>query len=73
MAPERDGMLEIKKRYVVDEENRPIAVQIDLETFEKIEELLENRGLFELMSETEGESLDLDAAREYYRRLDKAR
>lgn len=66
-------MLEIKKRYVMDEENRPVAVQIDLETFEKIEEVLENHGLIELMGEPGEEPLDLDDAREYYRLLDKAR
>jgi hypothetical protein len=65
---------EIPKRYVVDEENRRVAVQIDLETFEKIEDLLENHALFELMAENKEEDvLDLDAARKYYAGLDKAR
>jgi hypothetical protein len=36
---------EIERRYVVDEENRRVAVQIDLDTFEEIEHLLEDRGL----------------------------
>jgi hypothetical protein len=31
---------EIKKQYVVDEENRTIAVQIDLETFQEMEEVI---------------------------------
>ncbi len=39
-------MREIQKRYIVDEENRRVAVQIDMETFEKIEDLLENHALF---------------------------
>jgi hypothetical protein len=65
---------EIRKRYVVDEENRRVAVQIDLETFEKIENLLENHALFELMSENkEDDVLDLDAAKKFYAGLDKAR
>jgi hypothetical protein len=66
-------MPEIKKRYVVDEENRPVAVRIDLETFEKIEEVLESHGLFELMKVTDAEPLDLAEAKEYYGTLDKAR
>ena len=67
-------MREIRKRYVVDEENRRVAVQIDLETFEKIENLLENHALFELMSENkEDDVLDLNAARKFYAGLDKAR
>ncbi|MFL6234148.1 MAG: hypothetical protein ACJ76N_13520 [Thermoanaerobaculia bacterium] len=66
-------MKEIRKRYVVDEENRRVAVQIDLETFEEIEHLLEDRGLFELMAENrDQEILDLDTARRYYAGLDKS-
>jgi hypothetical protein len=38
-------MLEIKKRYVVDEQNRRVAVQSDLETFARIEEVLEDFAL----------------------------
>jgi RelB Antitoxin alpha helical domain len=64
---------EIRKRYVVDEENRRVAVQIDLETFEEIEHLLEDRGLFELMTENrDRELLDLDSAKRYYAGLDKS-
>jgi hypothetical protein len=64
---------EIKKQYVVDEENRRVAVQLDLETFEKIEDLLENHALFELMVENaEEDTLDLDAAKKHYAALDKA-
>lgn len=60
-------MKEIKKRYVVDEENRKVAVQLDLETFEEIEDLLENYALFELMAESAEEAvLDLDAAKKHY-------
>ncbi len=66
-------MREIKKRYVVDEENRRVAVQIDLDTFQEIENLLESHALFELMNEgDDDEALDLDAARRYYAGLDKA-
>lgn len=69
----RLGLREIRKRYVVDEENRRVAVQIDLETFEEIEGLLENHALFELMAENKEEDiLDLEAARKYYAGLDKA-
>ncbi|HEX7185593.1 MAG TPA: hypothetical protein VF756_27460 [Thermoanaerobaculia bacterium] len=67
-------MLELKKRYVVDEQNRRVAVQIDLETFSKIEELLENHALTQWMTDTEeDEALDLEAAKAYYDSLEKAR
>ncbi len=63
----------IKKRYVVDEQNRPVAVQIDLETFEKIEEILENYALTQLMQEaSEDQALDLETAKAFYESLPKA-
>lgn len=40
-------MLNIHKRYIVDEYNNKIAVQLDLDTFEKIEEILEKHCLRE--------------------------
>ena len=60
----------IKKRYVVDEQNRPVAVQIDLKTFEKIEDILENYALVQLMQEASGdETLDLETAKAFYESL----
>jgi len=63
----------IRKQYVVDEANRRVAVQVDLETFEKIEELLENSGLMQAIREGEGDELMApEAARALYDSLDKA-
>ncbi|MEG4442402.1 hypothetical protein QUB47_09315 [Microcoleus sp. AT9_B5] len=60
-------MLEIHKSYVIDENQQPIAVQIPLEEFEKIEEILENYGLAKLIEETEGdERLSKEQALKYY-------
>ena len=62
----------IKKQYIVDENNNKVAVQLDLKTYEKIEEIMENYALFQLMSEEgEEEVLDLESAKEYYSKLDK--
>jgi hypothetical protein len=44
-------MLKISKRYVVDENNNKIAVQLDLDTFEKIEEILERHCLTQELEE----------------------
>ena len=44
-------MLEIHKIIVVDENQKPIAVQIPIEEFERIEEVIENYGLAKLMDE----------------------
>ena len=60
-------MLEIQKSYVVNEYQQPIAVQIPLEQFEKIEEILENYGLSKLIEETEDdERLSKEQALKYY-------
>ena len=60
-------MLEIHKRYVTNEEMEAIAVQIPIDEFEKIEEVLENFGLVRLMEETEDEEiLSKSEAVKYY-------
>ena len=65
-------MTDIPRKYIVDEENNRIAVQVDIGTFERIEELLENYGLVELMKQNEGEEkLSAAEAKAYYRALDK--
>ncbi|MBD2354128.1 hypothetical protein H6G41_05740 [Tolypothrix sp. FACHB-123] len=63
-------MLEITKNYVMDEHQQPIAVQISIADFEKIEEILENYGLVQLMAESEdNERLSKDEAVKYYKSL----
>ena len=66
-------MTVIQKQYIVDEEDRKVAVQIDIKTFEKIEEILENYALVQLMKEHEGgPALELEEAKTYYQQLEKA-
>jgi len=43
--------MELNRQYIVDENNHKIAVQMDIKTFEKIEEILENYALYRLMIE----------------------
>ncbi len=65
-------MREIDKQYVVDEQNRKIAVQIPIETFEKIEEILEDYALVQLMKDDDSEgTLDVQDAKSYYAQLEK--
>jgi hypothetical protein len=62
----------ITKQYIVDENNRKIAVQIPIEDFEKIEQLLEDYALFHLMKDNHGtELLDQTDAETYYKQLVK--
>ena len=63
----------IRKQYIIDEQNKKIAVQIPINTFEKIEEILENYALVQLMKENEGEeALSINEAKAYYDKLEKA-
>ena len=50
-------MLEIKKEYIVTDDNKKKAVLIDIETFEKIEEILESYSLGKYMAEIEDEGI----------------
>lgn len=63
-------MLEIHKNYLLDENQQPIAVQIPIAEFEKIEEILEDYGLVQLMHEVKDEKpLSRDEALKYYQSL----
>ncbi|NCR02300.1 MAG: hypothetical protein GPJ11_24755 [Microcystis aeruginosa L211-101] len=59
-------MLEITKNYVLDKDQKPIAVQIPIAEFEKIEEILEDYGLGKLIEEVENDQiLDKEKALQY--------
>ena len=45
-------MLELNKNYVFDENQNAIAVQIPITEFEKIEEIIEDYGLAQLIEES---------------------
>jgi len=67
-------MLEIKKKYIVNEEDEKIAVQIDIKTFERIEKLLEDYVVGEYIQKNDSkERLELKEAKTYYSRLKKSR
>lgn len=48
-------MINIKRQYIVTDNDRKIGVVLDIETFEKIEEPLEDCGLALSMEEIEEE------------------
>ena len=63
-------MLEIHKNIVLDESQKPTAIQIPIKEFEYMEEVIENYGLAKLMDEAKGsERLSIKEAREYYQSL----
>jgi hypothetical protein len=59
--------MHIPRQYIIDEDNRRIAVQLDIETFERIEEVLENQGLMLLMqAAADDEPVELEEAKAIY-------
>ena len=65
-------MLPINKKYLIDENNEVIAVQLDIATFRKIEQILEDLALGKLIEENdEQDNLNLNKAQDYYNKLKK--
>jgi hypothetical protein len=65
-------MLAIKKEYVVTDSNKKKAVLLDIDTFNRMEEIIENYGLAKYMLEAkEEESLSLSDAKQQYTALKK--
>jgi len=63
-------MLGIHKNIVLDENRKPIAVQIPIDEFERLEEIIENYGLAKLIDEVaDDEQLSVHEAESLYRSL----
>lgn len=60
-------MLDIFPQFITTEDGKPIGVIVDIETFQKMQAIIEDYGLAHLMDETLGdEELDLDEAIKLY-------
>jgi hypothetical protein len=65
-------MLDLKEKYIVDKQQKPVAVQLDIKTFKRLEEVLEDYALAQYMKETDDEEiLTLNEAKAYYKKLKK--
>jgi RelB Antitoxin len=64
-------MKAIKKKYIIDENNNKVAVQIEISDYEKLEQLIENYALVQLMKEEDGDNLEIHEAKEFYKKLPK--
>jgi hypothetical protein len=63
-------MLKIHKNIVFDESQKPVAVQIPIEEFKRLEDIIENYGLAKLMDEVkDDERLSVEDAKKYYQSL----
>lgn len=64
--------MNINKSYIVDENNKTIAVQIPISDFLKLEEVIENFGLAKLIDDAKNdETLGVMDAKIYYESLPK--
>ncbi len=62
--------MELQPNYIIDNKNHKIAVQLDIKTYEKITDTLENYALYQLMEENKNdEKLSLEDAKKYYQSL----
>jgi len=62
----------IPRQYVLNEKNKKVAVMLDIKTFDKIEEALENYGLMKFIKENKNDKpLKAAEAKAYYRKLSK--
>jgi RelB Antitoxin alpha helical domain len=60
-------MRSFKKKYIVNEHNEKVAVQLDIKTFENIERLLEDAMIANKISENKtADRLSLAEARAFY-------
>ncbi len=64
-------MFSLKPNYVTDGNNKKVPVQFNINTYKKIEEILENYGLFQLMREETETPLSVTEAKKYCVKLNK--
>ena len=63
-------MTSIPRKYITDARNQKQAVIVDLETFNRMESIIEDNGLAKFMEEAEGDdTLSVHEARKFYKSL----
>jgi PHD/YefM family antitoxin component YafN of YafNO toxin-antitoxin module len=66
------GMTAIPRKYITDARSRKQAVIVDLETFNRMESIIEDHGLGKFMEEAEDdEILSVHEAKKHYKSLKK--
>ena len=62
--------MQLQPKYIIDSQNRKVGVQLDIKTYDKIVETLENHALFKLMEMNQDEEkFSIDEAKKYYQSL----
>lgn len=66
-------MLDLNEKYIVNRRQKKVAVQLDIKTFKRLEEVLEDYALGQYMEEAKNdEKLTLEEAKVYYKKLKKS-
>jgi hypothetical protein len=62
--------MQLRPNYIIDSNNNKIAVQLDIQTYEKIIDTLENYSLYHYMADNkDDEKFSLTEAQKYYQSL----
>jgi len=65
-------MTAIPRKYITDAKNQRQAVIVDLETFNRMESIIEDSGLAKFMEEAEDDKvLSVNEARKFYKSIKK--
>ncbi|HEY8689635.1 MAG TPA: hypothetical protein VIM07_10405 [Chitinophagaceae bacterium] len=65
-------MLDLKEKYILNKQQKQVAVQLDIKTFKRIEEVLEDYALAQYMKASKNdEKLNIDEAKSFYKKLAK--
>ncbi len=64
-------MLDLNETYIIDKHKKPVAVQLDIKIFKRIEEVLEDYALVQYMKESDNDTLAIDEAKKFYKKLIK--
>jgi hypothetical protein len=62
-------MLDLKEKYIVNKQQKAVAVQLDIKTFKRIEEVLEDYALAQYMKQSDNDNLNIDEAKAFYKKL----
>jgi hypothetical protein len=66
------GMTAIPRKYIIDAKNQKQAVIVDLETFTRMESIIEDHGLGKYMEEAEGdETLSIHEAKKRVSKMER--
>ena len=65
-------MLDLKEKYIVNKQQKPVAVQLDIKIFKQLKDVLEDYALAQYMRKSKNDvKLNIDEAKIFYKKLVK--